>query len=298
MDENDRNTQYKSSKCKNHNSTVGLIKKILLVLFLVCCIAVTSVLIGIYFTISTIAENSKDLVVELSLYSSTIGVDEIGENYPTLNVRENIAYVTLDTLPTYVGGAFIATEDEKFYEHNGVDIRELTQMSLYFITDRYMQTESTITQQLVKNLRGARKSAVTTQFEEYYIAIQYEKNLKKIYRSKKVTKDKILEIYLNSMSFDASYDNTTHYLGIQSASNYYFNKDASELTISETAVLAAIIQFPSKLNPIKNPEANRSRQVVVLQCMFDQGYITEAEYIEAINDDVYSRIAKKNGVEE
>jgi penicillin-binding protein 1A len=111
--------------------------------------------------------------------------------------------------------------------------------------------------------------------QEQYLAIQLEKM---------IDKDQILEIYLNTAPFGRGT------LGVQSAANTYFNKDVSELTIAESAVIASITQYPTKYEPVTNPENNRERQVVVLQKMLDNGMITEEEYEEAYNEDVYANI--------
>ncbi len=289
MENNDVNTQVESSnQGQKPRSTTKIIKRIVLVLFLVSCFAVATVLIGAYFIISTSHDNLNDLADTLSVFSSKIDDDEVRENYTPYNLTENCEYVNIDTLPSHVGEAFIAFEDERFYEHNGADITRITPTAVAYLFDGNVKVEYTITQMVVRYLKASQRSAFEPKLREQYLAFQYEKNMTEIYGSKKAAKDKILEIYINISAMGEGYN------GVQKGAEYYFNKDASELTISETAVLVPITTNPSIYNPIDRPEANRKIQVVVLQNMLDQGYITEAEYTEAMNDDVYSRIANNN----
>ncbi len=173
--------------------------------------------------------------------------------------KQNEEYANIDTLPDYVKGAFIVIEDN-----------------------------DKITKFLVKNAIASKRGSIRIRdiLQEQYLSMKFEKNMEERYGSKKLAKDKIMEIYINTVNFGENYN------GIQSASNNYFNKDASELTVSETAVLVPITQNPSKLNPINYQEANNESQVILLEKMRMNGYITDEKYIEAINDDVYSRIVK------
>ncbi len=115
--------------------------------------------------------------------------------------------------------------------------------------------------------------------QEQFLALDIEKQM---------SKEEILEAYMNTINLG---QNT---LGVQSASKRYFNKDVSELTLSECAVIAGITQNPSLYNPITNPEENAKRREEVLNKMLDQGYIDQAAYDEAIADDVYARIQTVN----
>ncbi len=279
---------YRNSNGNYNNSARKIIKRTVLILFLLCCFLVTTVLIGTYFIISTSPDNLNDLADTLSILSSKIVDDEIRESYTDFELKENCEYVKIDTLPPHVGEAFIAFEDKGFYEHNGAEIKRITPTAVAYLFDSSVNVESNITQLVVRYLRASQRSVYQPKLREQYLAFQYEKNMTEIYGSKKAAKDKILEIYINISAMGAGYN------GVQKGAEYYFNKDASELTISEVSVLVPLTHNPYKYNPIDSPEANREIQVVVLQNMLDQGYITEAEYTEAMNDDVYSRIADKN----
>ncbi|MCD8218131.1 MAG: PBP1A family penicillin-binding protein [Clostridiales bacterium] len=199
----------------------------------------------------------------------------------------NRVYVTLDEIPEDLQHAFVAIEDERFYEHNGIDLKGIFRAGLVGIsTGTFSEGASTITQQLLKNNVFDEWTSETTQqqrftrkIQEQYLALQLEQE---------VSKDWIMENYLNTINLG---QNT---LGVQAASTRYFGKDVSELTLSECAVIAAITQNPSQYNPISSPEENNERRLKVLSNMKEQGYITQEEYDEAVADDVYSRISEHN----
>ena len=146
----------------------------------------------------------------------------------------------------------------------------------------FSEGASTITQQLLKNnvFKDWTNESVVERFkrkfQEQYLAIQLEKQLK--------DKDKILESYLNTINLgNGNY-------GVQAAAHGYFNKDVSELTLSESPVIAGISQNPTRFNPAVNPEENAKRRKDVLEHMLDQGYITKEQYDECLADNVYDRI--------
>ncbi len=200
----------------------------------------------------------------------------------------NREYVTLDQIPENLQHAFVAIEDSRFYEHNGIDVRGIVRAVVTGITSggSTMQGASTITQQLLKNNYFTSWTSESTTIEkierkiqEQYLAVELEKV---------TTKDEILENYLNTINLG---QNT---LGVEAAANRYFNKEVSDLTLSECAVIAAITQNPSRYNPISHPDNNATRRKKVLNDMEEQGYITAEEKEEALADDVYDRIQVVN----
>ncbi len=283
-----RSSQQKPTKQKKPNSIFRIIIRVLIIIILVGCFAAAGALIGAYLGIISSSEQLNPMAVAPTIFSSKIVVDSTGETYANLEGKENREYVTIDTLPAYVGHSFVAIEDERFYTHNGVDLRGTVRSALVVITGQGTQGGSTITQQLIKNNRGLLRNTWKTKIEEQYLAIQYEKDMQEIYGSKPAAKDKILELYMNTINLGGDYN------GVQTASKHYFNKDAADLSISEAAVLACITQAPTYYDPILNPENNAEKQKIVLSYMLEQGYITDSEYVEAMNDDVYSRIANYN----
>ncbi len=201
--------------------------------------------------------------------------------------NSNRISVTLDRVPNHLQKAFIAIEDSRFYEHNGVDIIGIIRAGAKGVLSgfNFKSGASTITQQLIKNtiyedfVNESKLEKVERKLQEWYLAIQITEEL---------SKDEVLIRYLNTINLG---QNT---LGVQSASLRYFGKDVSELNLSECAVIAAITKSPNGYNPITHPEANSKRRQNVLDEMLKLEYITQAEYNEALADDPYSRISEVN----
>lgn len=254
---------------------------------LVCLIAFTVVGgcagYGVYKGIVDSAPDIHDIDATPTGYLSTV-LDNQGNETATLVASgSNRVYVTIDEIPLDLQHAFVAIEDSRFYEHNGIDITGIVRAGITGITSgRFSQGASTITQQLLKNnvftdwtSESSFADKMERKIQEQYLAIQLEKV---------EDKDWILENYLNTINLG---QNT---LGVQAASQRYFNKDVSELTLSECAVIAGITQNPSRYNPVSNPDANAERRTKVLNNMLDQGYIDQAAYDTAMADNVYDRI--------
>ncbi|MFP3155857.1 PBP1A family penicillin-binding protein [Lachnospiraceae bacterium ZAX-1] len=215
-------------------------------------------------------------------------LDTAGNETATLVASgSNRVYVTIDEIPLHTQHAFVAIEDERFYEHNGIDMKGILRAGVTGIASgNFSEGASTITQQLLKNnvftdwvSQTTLAEKVERKIQEQYLAIELSKAKSKAW---------VLENYLNTINLG---QNT---LGVQSASLRYFGKDVSDLTISESAVIAAISQNPSRWNPVKHPENNKQRQKTVLDYMKEQNYISQKEYDEALADDVYSRIQQVN----
>ncbi len=195
------------------------------------------------------AYNDNDEVVELT----------------RLHGEQNRVWVSLDSIPESVRNAYIALEDKRFENHDGVDwLRTLKAV----LTLGKSGGGSTLTQQLIKNLTGENGYTVNRKFYEILSALNLEKN---------ASKDTILEAYLNTVYMSHGC------YGVKTASEKYFGKDLSELNIAESASLAAITKNPSKNDPLLHPEANRERQLTCLNNMLEEGYITQEEYNEAVN---------------
>ena len=206
----------------------------------------------------------------------------------------NRVAVSISDIPLHMQHAIVAIEDERFYEHNGIDIKGIVRAGANGIgrlaTGRIPnEGASTLTQQLLKNnvfttwTQENQLDRVKRKVQEQFLALQLEANLTK---EGKDTKSVILENYLNTINLGAG----TY--GVQTASYKYFDKSVSELTLSECAVLAAIPQNPTAFNPIIHPDNNAERRAKVLRNMLDQGYISQSEYEEALADKVYDRIAQ------
>ena len=233
-------------------------------------LAVVIVIFGI-FTIVTIAYSTIKLDTE-TLSSTSLGV----QIYPsTSNETTSPIYYSKDKklisssyLNDYTVNAFISIEDRHFYTHNGYDIKRIAKSALVNLqTNSKSQGASTITQQLIKNILLNSEKTYSRKFKEVILSIKTEKNF---------TKQEILDMYLNSIYFGGDA------YGIESASNLYFNKSASELTINQSAILAGIIKSPAYYSPINHPDNCFKRKNLVLKEMYNNGYITKQEYTECI----------------
>lgn len=194
----------------------------------------------------------------------------------------NRDYVSITELPQYVKYAFVAMEDERFYEHNGIDVRGLMRALVSDLKTKSLKYgASTITQQLLKNqiLGGGNEEnpfdKLARKVQEQFLAISLENRLEK---------DTILEYYINTVNYGS-----TAY-GLQTAAKIYFNKDAKDLTLSEVTVLAAIPNSPTFYNPVNYEEANSKRRFDCLNLMLENNFCTYEEYITAWNDNPYERI--------
>ncbi len=219
-------------------------------------------------------------------YATVIYDAEGNEMTKLVAADSNRSWAKMSQIPQDLADAFVAIEDERFYDHNGIDLRGIMRAASVAIENMELtQGGSTITQQLLKNNVFENWTNETTiqkikrKLQEQYLAIELEKTM---------DKETILEIYMNSINLGQGT------LGVQAASMRYFNKPVYQLTLSECAVIAGITKNPSKLNPISYPDKNAGRREDVLDNMLEQGYITQAEYDEAMADDVYSRIQAVN----
>ncbi|MBO5090315.1 MAG: transglycosylase domain-containing protein [Clostridia bacterium] len=279
-----------AEKPKKELSKKQKIIKTVLVCFLVCIIGACATLGGMLlyvFTMvdGTMEEDLNDLTLNLT---TTVYVDNGKgkyEEYTRLHGMYNRLWVDYDRqaidnndenykgIPQRLANAFIAVEDQRFETHFGVDWKRTTGAVINEFIPIYSSRQggSTITQQLVKNLTGDDDKTKMRKVREI---------MRARYLESKYTKDVILECYLNTIAMGHG----TY--GVQVAANYYFDKDVSELTIAECATLASIPKSPTNYAPDTNPEANKKRRKIVLGLMKDQKLITEAEYNEAINEDV------------
>lgn len=226
-----------------------------------------------FFSSNQIVSNIKNM--ELNMTSIIYVQNNKGEwvEYQRLHGSENRIWVSIDKMPKYLGQAFIAIEDQHFYENCGVDWKRtagaVANRLLKFNTTEF--GGSTITQQLIKNITNDRDKDAMRKFREIVRALLI---------TRKLSKTEILEAYLNTIPL------ANGICGVQVAANYYFNKDVSELTITESAALAAITNNPTKYNPLteNGAEQNEKRRRLVLDKMLELGYITYDEYDKAYNE--------------
>lgn len=286
-----KNANSKKNKIKNKLGLSGL--QIALIAFIVVIVIAGSAVLGIAKGIIDSAPDISRIDVVPTGFSTTVLADDGKTEIASLvGSGANREYVTLVRIPDHLQQAFVAIEDARFYEHNGIDLQSIARAGVATVQKLLtgsgrIQGGSTITQQLIKN------NVLTSWTSEKTFLEQVQRKLQEQYLALKLEeqvndKDWILENYLNTINLGS---NT---LGVQSAANKYFGKDVSELTLSESAVIAGITQNPYGYDPIRFPEKNAERRVRVLDAMKEQGYITKTQYDEALADPVYDRISSYN----
>lgn len=194
----------------------------------------------------------------------------------SINSGIKYEFVSYNDIPKHLIDAFVSIEDKRFWEHNGMDyLRTVKAVLNYTCKGQKCFGGSSITQQLIKNLTGNDQYSIDRKLTEAFSAINLEKDH---------DKSEILEMYLNII-------NLSHGCrGVGAAARYYFSKNISDLDICEAATIAAITNNPSKYDPIRHPDLNKTRRNTVLLCMRDMGYITDIEYRESINKDTVINI--------
>ena len=277
------NTSGKNKKNKKKNSKKKKILKICLFVLLALFIIGAGVVVGV---VTGIIDKTDSIGLdEIQLYNLTSFVyDKDGNEIGSLYDSENRITIEYKDLPEHVVDAVVSIEDERFFSHNGVDIKRTAGAIFTYIFNGGKSNfgGSTITQQLVKNVTSDKESSWTRKIREWYRAIVLET---------KMTKEQIFESYVNTIYMgDGAY-------GIEVASQNYFGKSIKDVNIAEAAVLAAIIQSPEATNPYKSEEAKQrllDRQKVVLSQMLKLNKITQEEYDEAVN---YEIVFKKEEVQ-
>lgn len=185
---------------------------------------------------------------------------------------ENRSWATIDEMPSYLYFAAVAIEDKRFFDHDGVDwLRTIRASVNLFLGSSSTYGASTITQQLIKNLTQDDEVTIRRKLTEIFRALEFEKNY---------TKYEILEWYLNTIYLGEQC------YGVRSASQVYFGKDVSELSLAECASLIGITNNPSIYDPYINPDKNKERQELILAEMLDQGYIDQDAYEAAIAEEL------------
>ncbi|WP_455716302.1 transglycosylase domain-containing protein [Anaerosporobacter sp.] len=276
-----------------HSTSQKLSRKAIISILRTCIVCIVAIsIIGTFTGLGALkgmldsAPSIDSIDVAPDGFSTIIYDSEGNEIQKLIGSQANRIYVKLDKIPENVQNAFIATEDERFWTHNGIDIKGI--FRAFFVgvkSGKFSEGASTLTQQLLKNqvFEGGNEEKffekIQRKVQEQYLAIKLED---------KLDKEQILEYYLNTINLGQGT------LGVQAASLRYFNKEVSDLTLSEAAVIAGITQSPVYLNPITHPEDNAAKRTIILSKMLEQGLITQQDYDEAIEDDVYERIKLVN----
>ncbi len=284
----DLNSFRSKSKKKAKKSLKVRILRIFLVCFLIGVLLLCVAAAGVFVYVSNIDDDFVLDLNELKLNRTTT-VFVKGENdewveYQRFSGAENRIWVSYDEIPQNMKDAFVAVEDKRFFQHGGVDWkRTVSALVNYFL--HYSSSNhggSTITQQLIKNITGENEQTPERKIKEIMRARRLEKEY---------TKETILECYMNVVSM------ANNISGVEVASNFYFNKHVSDLTLSECAALAGITQNPEKYRPDLHLENTIERRDLVLSLMLEQGYITKSEYNQAIAEQLVI-IADRNNIKQ
>ena len=278
-----RNSLISRTAMMGKRAHVSLIR-VLFVVLITICVVIGCTGIGTFRGIIDNAPDVNDIDISPLGYATFL-YDGDGNQLRKLTApSSNRLPVSIDQIPVDLQHAVVAIEDERFYEHNGIDVRGILRAFVKNLSSGDLsEGASTITQQLLKNnvfTNWTQESTwlerFTRKIQEQYLAVEIEKKIN--------DKNVILENYLNTINLGAG----TY--GVQAAARKYFNKDVWDLNLSECTTLAGITQNPTQYNPIEHPEANAKRRKEVLDHMIDQGYITQEQYNQVINDDIYSEI--------
>lgn len=251
---------------------------IILMCFLIACFSLLIVFVG--YVIITAPE-----VSEKNLYksSATVLYDINGKEYARLGA-ENRDRISYDDLPQVLVDAIVATEDSRFFQHNGIDIARFTKATIgQLLGHADAGGGSTLTMQVSKNAATSRVSSgiagIIRKFTDIYLSV--------FVLEKKYTKEQIIEFYVNINELGS------RAFGVEQASQTYFGKSVTDLTLSEAALIAGLFQAPTAYNPFSHPEAATKRRGTVLNLMYRHGYITEEERDEADAIPVTSLLKEK-----
>lgn len=249
------------------------VKKVLLTI-LAALIGVLLLFCAAFYVFFDVPDWQKLDISRLSALAQTSSMyDMNGELMSELRGSENRIIVSLDEIPLHTRQAFIAAEDLRFYDHRGIDVyRILGALRSNLKSGSLAEGASTITQQLAKLTHLSAEKTIRRKLEEINLAFQIEK----VYN-----KDEILAMYLNTVYFGRGA------YGIQAAAQAYFGVDAEELTLNQSASLAAIIKAPSIYAPHISPSNNRSRRQYILSVMAENGFISQEEKQEALDESIW-----------
>ncbi|MFC0470555.1 transglycosylase domain-containing protein [Halalkalibacter kiskunsagensis] len=223
--------------------------------------------------------NERANLEEIVISKNSLIYDRNGDVVSEVFRDANRIYLPYEEIPSVIIDAFIATEDQRFFEHKGYDAigigRALLQNARQ---DGIEEGGSTLTQQLARNLFLTHDQTYNRKVSELLYAHELEKNY---------TKEEIIELYINTIYFNNGL------YGIEAASRYYFNKPSERLTIAEAAFLSAVPNNPSHYDPINNSEQTKLRQEWILTKMFEASYVTEEQFEEALEEPIVLNVKQK-----
>lgn len=260
---------------------------VLSIIMTLCLIGViTGVIVGGAFllyakdNIDTSVDDFADLIKDKDLTTRVGYLDADGKyvDLPSesLNAGEKRIWVKYSDFNEYIADAFVVIEDKRFEQHKGVDWLSTIKVTIQYFTGQGMRGASTITQQVIKNV---------TENDDVTIQRKAQEILKALNLEKKYDKTEILEMYLNIIPLSQGC------YGVGAAAYTYFGKEVKDLTLIESAALACITQYPYYYDPIINPQHNAEKRNLVLKYMYDQGKITQDEFLSAYEKELVLKVS-------
>ena len=252
--------------------------QIIISLSFIAILTVGAVAVALGIFIYRECDTDIDVIIDICRSpSSPTLVYTVGENGDLVQLQggvlgdgKNRIYADREELGEDIVNAFVAIEDKRFYDHNGVDLlTSIKAAAKYLVSSTRSPGGSTITQQLVKNLTGDDSYSIKRKLSEMIRAVKLEKVMEK---------DEIITAYLNNIYL------ANNIYGVKTAAEFYFSCEISELSLAQCASIAAITRAPAYYDPVKNPENNLKRRNIILAEMRSQGYISDDEYESAVNE--------------
>lgn len=254
------------------------IRNVILGLILLAAVVGTGIFAGMFVAVS---KEMEDLNIENAAlnFSSFIYADDENGNSVQIDHlydESNRIWVDSEEIPKRMKDAVVSIEDERFYKHIGFDFKRTSGAFIKWTLHKFGIGDasyggSTITQQLIKNITNESEKTATRKINEIMRAVALERQL---------SKDEILTMYLNIVFF------ANNCYGVQAASNAYFDKDVSELSLAQTAAIAGITQKPAAFDPFKHPDKTVEKRNIVLSKMLELGYISQSEYDSAVAEEL------------
>ena len=248
----------------------SLFKRIIAIIAILFVLGIIAACVAFALLVDTASWEQFDPESLTNVNQTLYVYDKDGIEVAGVYNKENRTYVSLDKIPDHVVKAFVAIEDARFYQHNGIDIKRFFGSVWANIKSMsFSQGFSTISQQLIKNTHLSSEKTINRKVQEMYLAVKLEQEY---------SKDEIMEMYLNYIYFgNGAY-------GIEAAAQSYFGKSVGDLTIAEGAMLAGIIKAPGDYAPHINLEKSKTRRNLVISQMYKFGFITENEQSTALQE--------------
>ena len=266
--------RLEQQKRKKESKVLKAFKRLMFMILLLLFILVSSLFgfgVGMFIEQKNYVESIGKIEIPEATFFYAVNDDPAtGTNVVLAKIyKENRTNVKLKDVPQNLQNAVIAIEDKRFYEHNGVDLRGIARaMVQNFKTSSYSQGASTISMQLARNVKLNAKKTLSRKIQEVIIAAQIEQTM---------SKEEILEAYLNSIYLGSGA------FGVETAAQVYYGKHVSEVNLAEAALIAGLPKAPSTYDPHKHYDAAIKRRNVVLQAMYEEGFISKNDYDKARN---------------